>query len=136
MALQLGKNNIYVYREIRLLISLTKTAQWCLSNYPALNSKNNNVKWIAITYEVLVLYPKESLDRVINIWSIKYDVSHINFQKDSSTTQEDSPKSPKNRIGHWKEYFSKDQIDRMGRVLEEFDINIYSKDNPLPNQKA
>lgn len=136
MALQLGKNNIYVYREIRLLISLTKTAQWCLSNYPALNSKNNNVKWIAITYEVLVLYPKESLDRVINIWSIKYDVSHINFQKDSSTTQEDSPKSPKNEIGHWKEYFSKDQIDRMGRVLEEFDINIYSKDNPLPNQMA
>ncbi|NBC04973.1 MAG: hypothetical protein GVY20_14910 [Bacteroidetes bacterium] len=110
-------------------------AKWCLSNLSTLNHHNNNKKWICIIYEDFVHDPKVQLERVLKSWSTDYDLSKLNFQRDSRTTHRDSPRSGQDKISSWKNIFDASQIDRMGRVLDYFNSKLYIKNSPLPTFK-
>jgi len=130
-------NAIYKEHEAFLSTITTKeevlVAQWCLSNIVPLNHSGNNINWITINYEDLVLNPERNIKRVLFSWSLDFDPSLIDFQQNSSTTKDDSPESTIKRISIWQEQLTKSQIDKMSRVLDYFQIDVYSKNRAMPD---
>lgn len=108
------------------------TADWCLANKYVLEHKNNNIKWLTVSYEELVINPQKTLNRIIKEWGLDKDISKIDFKKNSSTTKKDSPENGISRINHWQRKLSIHQIRRMKKVLEYFEINTYSADRAEP----
>lgn len=129
-------NDIYLKHKDFLKTLTTKeeelTAEWCLANQETLSHPNNNINWITINYEDFVLNPKKSINRILRSWEMNYDLSTINFDKDSKTTRESSPDSSIERMSNWQKQFNKKQIDEMGRVLDYFKVETYVKNDFMP----
>ncbi len=128
-----------IYQKHRSFLSTITTqeealvAQWCLSNAVPLNHSENNTRWITINYEDLVMNPERNIKRVLSSWNLVFDLSLIDFQKNSVTTKGSSPASTLKRISSWKEQLSKSQLDKMARVLDYFQIEVYSKKSAMPD---
>lgn len=129
--------NSHYKRHSHLLNSITTNeeilvAKWCLTNLHTLNHHNNDKKWITIYYEDFVLNPEQQVQKILDSWNLSYDTSLINFDKNSQTTHLDSPDLNIKKISSWQNKFNQYQIDKMGRILEYFNVHIYRKDSPLP----
>lgn len=109
-------------------------AEWCLANSEPLSHKDNNKKWLTINYEEFVLNPEKTLIRILTSWEINYDLSLIDYKKNSSTTKDDSPDIIIDRLSSWQNKLNKNQLENMGNVLDYFEIDIYSKNNSLPEK--
>ena len=109
-------------------------ANWCISNIDTLKHIENNKKWITIYYEDLVLNPEDTIDRIIKEWDLDYDLTLIDFEKNSKTTKNNTPSNKLKRLSAWQTSFKKDQIESMQNVLDYFNIDTYSKNNPLPER--
>ena len=107
-------------------------AEWCISNKIPLNHPKNNKSWITLNYEQFVMSPKETIEKILSIWELEHDLSKINFRKDSLTTKRDTPKSIEKRLSQWQNTLSATQLKNMERVLDYFEVDVYSKHNPLP----
>lgn len=128
-------NQIYNQHKPFLASLKTKeealTATWCITNQVPLNHKKNNIDWITINYETLLLRPEAVLKRVLFEWDIEYNLNNINFKKKSFTTRSGSPISGKEQLAYWKNNLTPEQIDRMEAVLQYFNIKAYTR-NPEP----
>jgi len=107
-------------------------AIWCITNMVPLRHEKNNIDWITINYEELVLNSRKTLDRILKEWEIDKEYLSYSFSKKSVTTEEGSPINGMDQIRYWEEKLSTDQIKRMERVLNYFDIECYTND-PLPS---
>ncbi|MEX2484638.1 MAG: sulfotransferase domain-containing protein [Brumimicrobium sp.] len=130
-------NDIY-QKHNSFLSTITTTeevlvAHWCLSNFVPLNHSENNKRWITINYEDLVLNPERNIKRILSSWSLDFDLSLIDFEQNSATTKRNSPESTIKRISSWQEQLTKSQIDKMSRVLDYFQIDVYSKKRAMPD---
>lgn len=109
------------------------TANWCLSNVVVLNSPAHNQNWITLHYEHLVLEPQQQIQRILQAWNMTFNISQIDFRKNSPTTQSYSPKQPTRRIAQWQQ-LPADTLKRMARVLTYFNIKEYEPDKPMPTE--
>lgn len=128
-------NQIYKQHKPFLTSLKTKeealTATWCITNLVPLNHEKNNIDWITINYETLLLHPEAVLNRILSEWDIKYNLNNINFKRKSFTTRSGSPISGKEQLAYWKNNLTPKQIDRMEAVLQYFKIKAYTR-NPEP----
>ncbi|MCP4972021.1 MAG: hypothetical protein GY932_15700 [Arcobacter sp.] len=129
-------NEIYKIHKDFLSSLKTKeealTATWCISNQITLHNSNNNINWITMNYEELLINPKDSINRILNEWNIDYDINNIEFHKKSTTAISGSPISGKDQIKYWQKNLDKNQIARMKDVLIYFNLKEYSeKPEPL-----
>ncbi len=129
------------YLKHRAFLKTLKTkeealvASWCLSNLESLNHRHNNVKWVTITYEDFVLNPEKEIQRITDRWNLSIDITSLNLRKDSVTTRADSPGEALKRIANWKTNFDSKQLAAMGRVLDYFEVSLYSKEDSTPQLK-
>ena len=100
--------------------------QWCLHNKYVIEHSKNNKNWITITYEEMVMQPKETLARILKSWQIKKDLKYINFQKKSFTSINHEEYKKEERLTKWKTQFNEQQINRMLEILNFFEINLYN----------
>lgn len=132
----LSQHSLYT-NHINILDSLTTkeeilTAQWCLSNSMTIAKSGKTEKWLTINYEDLVIESDLILQKILNCWNMEYDITKLDLQKDSSTTQADSPVSKQERLSLWRKYFSSSSIEKMQRILDHFHIDMYSKNQIIP----
>lgn len=124
-------NQIYIKHEKYLKSLKTKeemlTANWCITNQLPLNHLNNNINWLTINYEEILVNPHKSLQRILQEWKIQFDLDRIDFSKKSFTTKQGSPIQISKQLGYWKENLNNEQVDRMLKVLEYFNVKVYSK---------
>jgi hypothetical protein len=108
-------------------------ALWCITNSIALSNPKNNIDWITINYEEMVMNPAETLRRVLNAWDLlDVDIDGIvDFHKPSSTSLDSSAIKGASQVEQWTNRLTTDQIKRMKRVLDYFQIDWYSSD-PYP----
>lgn len=108
------------------------TAVWCIHNTDSIKSKNK--KWISLTYENTLLKPQQAIEYLFTEWGLGVPSTAYNLiEKPSRTTKEGSLKSnPMEQISKWKNYFSDEKIKSMKRVLDYFEVELYS-DNFLPH---
>lgn len=112
--------------EIEILV-----ATWCLTNQVPLSHLKNNINWITITYEELLLQPEITVERILKEWQMTSDISKINFKRQSFTSIAGSPTDTKKRLHYWEGSFNPEQIDSMTRVLKYFEVTLYDS-NPEP----
>jgi hypothetical protein len=110
------------------------TSLWCLSNTVPLNHQDNNIKWISIYYENLLLKPEQEVQRIFNKWKIPVPEGiEKNYRKESSTTLgRIDTNDPEAQLNRWQRELSISQIDKMQSVLDYFGITCYSRDELIP----
>lgn len=108
-------------------------AAWCLDNYIPLNEPKTQ-RWTTLFYEKLVADGKSEINRLFK--SLKYeDIAEIavkQLRKPSFVTLGDEKKKLKSsdiQLSKWKKQFTKDQIDRMLKVVYYFGLDFYSEEN-------
>jgi len=104
-------------------------AQWALDQLPALTQiKSEGI--IAITYEELIIHPKETLSKIFKSWNLDVDIDDAvsRLKKPSSVVH----KSGISGIDGWKRQLSTDQIHKILSITTKFGLTFYGKDE-LPN---
>lgn len=112
------------------------TATWCLTNQVPLTDKGNNEEWITVTYEELLLKPKETIISIFNKWGkeVPQEIFH-QLEKKSSTTKDPIENFDEyGRLKSWMKKLSAEQIENMQKVLDYFKVELYSKNNILPEK--
>lgn len=110
------------------------TAVWCISNKQTIDNDRNGKDWIFLTYEDLFLRPEEMVKHIFDVWGLEVPIS-INYSKVSATSKGTDTKNKLAQLSKWQEAFTSDDIQRMSKVLEHFEIKLYS-DTILPNFKG
>jgi hypothetical protein len=105
-------------------------AEWCLQNLVCLRHARNNIDWITVYYECLLMNPEEEIQRIFDRWRLPMpDDIFDRIGKSSGTTKEATFKQgAEKQLGKWKLSFSREQLKRMAAVLEYFGADQYSMD--------
>ncbi len=131
-------NEIYKDHEAFLCSLTTKeeilTAYWCITNQIPLTHAMNNLRWITIYYENLLLNPEEEIHRILKRWKVQVPSEIYEKSKILSSTSLAPIElgNPERQIGKWKNELNRDQIIRMGKVLNYFNIKEYSPKDEKP----
>ena len=115
------------YKDELLLVN------WCITNAIVLDNQRNNIDWITLNYEDLVLEPKNTMTRIINEWNVDFDYKLLikQINKRSITGDSRSPLKGMNQVKYWESFLTQNQINRLRRVLDYFNVKSYTTD-PLP----
>jgi len=92
-------------------------AQWALDQLPALTQiKSEGI--IAITYEELIIHPKETLSKIFKSWNLDVNIDDavVRLKRPSSVVH----KSGISGIDGWKRQLSTDQIHKILSITTKF----------------
>lgn len=104
-------------------------ATWCINNRVMLENERHNRDWLTVYYEALLLHPELELRRIFDQWNMEMPDGILNrIRKESSTTKEATfKKDLELQLSKWRSFFTTDDVKRMQRVLDYFEIDIYSE---------
>ncbi|MEQ8473920.1 MAG: sulfotransferase domain-containing protein [Marinoscillum sp.] len=123
-------NSYYLQHQEFLLSLSTKleslVAYWSMGNALILKYESELIR---VYYEDLYLNPQKEVQRILDGWGIEQKVTAKDSLTQLSKTTVDF--SLQNQLSKWTSYLDQSQIKSMLRVLEYFEVDIYS-DNPLP----
>ncbi len=127
-----GRFNELFSRHQKFLEGLKTTeevlmATWCICNGYLLTHPGNNIDWITITYENLLIRPEIEVHRISKRWGEKISVNVSAMNKPSSTSKT-LYSGIQERLNTWEHYFSQDQINKFVDILDYFKIDLYSRD--------
>ncbi len=107
-------------------------ARWCIGNNIVLRNKANNKSWISVNYESMLLNPKDEFQKIFDRWNLNVPEDLMrNVTKASATTVNKKKIKVEEQLTNWKNFFSKQEIDRFLMILDYFEVDYYRLD-PLP----
>ena len=124
-------NDLYTRHADFLLSIETKAeelvATWCLTNLVPLRHPQNNVDWTTINYETLLLQPEHTLERIFESWAMPLPEGVLDHIRQASRMTKDATfeTSLDAQLRKWQGQFSEDQVQRMTRVLDYFEVEFY-----------
>ncbi len=114
--------------------------EWCLNHlYPL--SVLNDKKWLTITYEELVLRPKQMVGLIFDYLDLPdRERMFETILKPSKTTSSQSKKDirskgPSYLVNRWKEKIDENIETEVMSILEEFGIDAYKKGSTTPSDQ-
>jgi hypothetical protein len=112
------------------------TARWCIANRIPLNDNRNNIEWIIMFYEDLILDPKKELNRLFDKWKIALPEGALDVinRPSSMTIDASAIGNNEKQLSKWKTQLNEHQIEKMQRVLDYFEITVYSKNDIYPKK--
>ena len=131
-------NDIHI-QHLDFLTSITTleeklVAEWCLTNLPTLRNKNNNIGWINVNYEQLVLHPEIEISRFFREWDIEIPRKILSkIQTPSITTKKGSPLTGEKQLSQWKNNLTTIQIKNMEKVMDYFEVEFYDPNKVTPS---
>jgi len=108
------------------------TFTWCMDHFIPLSLPQPH-PWTLVCYENLVTNGKVEIERIcksLNISPSKKIYEYLNVP--SSTSKGKRNFTPEARLSRWKKNFSKDQIERILRIVWGFGFEFYSE-KPEPD---
>ena len=111
---------------------------WCITNGYMLAHPGNNIDWVTLTYEELLLEPEKELFRVYcDHWAV--DLPNEVLEKVSKPSRtslnQDILFNKNQQLKRWENFFSREQINKFINILEYFDIQLYNE-SYLPTKSA
>ncbi|MEM6830570.1 MAG: sulfotransferase domain-containing protein [Bacteroidota bacterium] len=106
-------------------------ARWCI-HYLAVSKTND--KWLTVYYEDVVTRPQEEIQRIFDYLKRPVpDTLHEDFYTPSfqGYHAEAYYRKPANSLESWRTILSKQQTDRIKRVLEDFKVFEYKGESML-----
>ncbi|MDH5380355.1 MAG: hypothetical protein OEW75_05870 [Cyclobacteriaceae bacterium] len=123
-------NNKYIEHQEFLFSLESKEEQlcavWCITNKENVSCVSG--KFILITYEQLFLEPQLIISSIFKDWGITVP-NQINSRisaKSSTTIDFMEGDSKEKQLSKWNTYFSIDQIQRLQKVLDYFNVDFYN----------
>jgi hypothetical protein len=115
-------------KKIKSLEEIIATS-WCLDTYVPLSYKKPH-PWITITYEKFMKDGKNEIDRLFkNMGEPKIPKSaYKHLRIPSKLTQKDQQeivKKSDKQLSKWKEYLSKEQIEKILSIVKTFGLDFY-----------
>jgi len=134
-------NELYKELEIRIPKLATReeflAAIWALGIKQTIYSNDNDLSWITVAYENLVINFKFEINRIFKRLNIKVPDSiwqHQYKPSGSSTGKSITNIKEGNLINSWKRELSEIEIKRIMKIVEKFEIDVYSTSEE-PNYK-
>ncbi len=127
----------FIYKSHRKFLESLRSkeeqlvALWCMQNQHVLQHPRNNLDWISISYEDLLLRPSEILGEIFFEWNIEIPGSLEQKIKQPSTTSTKFRIDKEDQLIGWKTALSPETTSRLLHVLDYFEVDIYGND-PLP----
>ena len=104
-------------------------AIWCLSNLVPLRTPLDERNWMTVHYEDLLLGPAQEIDRIFDAWDLPVPDRALHQTSIPSVTTQYRAfrKSGVDRqLTKWRRRFAESEIAALKRVLDHFEINVYS----------
>lgn len=110
------------------------TIMWCVENLVPLERLSYH-DWIFCTYEYLYIEPLKEICQILSRLGLKLTRRRLNAINKLShvTRRKGELKTGEGIAAKWRETLSAKDINDIKVILREFDINLYSVDEPLPN---
>lgn len=104
-------------------------AQWCLTNLVPLRHPENNVRWITVTYEAMLLDPERVLERIFGEWGVSVPAGALDRVREASATTKEATfqTSLEAQLRKWQNQLTDAQITRMRDVLNYFEVEHYDE---------
>jgi len=101
---------------------------WALGFKNTAMHRNNNTKWLTVSYESLLINTKEEISRIDQRFSTGLADLNIDYGRPSKSTRFDSAKNLEDnaQLTSWKRNLSARQIATILDVLEKLEIEIYT----------
>ncbi|MEO1626841.1 MAG: sulfotransferase [Bacteroidota bacterium] len=113
-----------------------QVAIWCLNNLPSIRHAEHGRKWIVQYYEDLVLEPEQQSRQLLEELGFSVSdeqLSRIKFRKASQTDmKQDLLADARQQLEKWQHQLSDEQVDKLQKVFDHFDLKLYSAHEPLP----
>ena len=136
-----GHNELYKELEIRIPKLETReeylAAIWALGIKETIYTDYNDIDWITVAYENLVVNFKFEINRIFKRLNIKVPDSIWQYQykpSGSSTGKSIMDIKDGNLLNSWKQRLSKEEIKKILQIVEKFEIDVYSTSEE-PNYK-
>jgi len=109
-------------------------ASWCITNRIPLNNNRNNIDWITIYYEDLIMNPEKEMERLFNRWDIDMPGNVVVAMRHPSTTTKDATfeKSIEQQLSKWMKVYDTEQIIKLQRILDYFEVKVYNGKSVSP----
>ncbi|NRR91031.1 sulfotransferase domain-containing protein [Winogradskyella undariae] len=103
--------------------------EWALNHQLCLNHKNNNVKWLTVSYENLIINTNFEINRLSDWLDITF--KNKNIKQASRTTIGDSKKTilSGNQLNNWRKHLNSKEIDEIREILNLCDIYAFDDEN-------
>jgi hypothetical protein len=103
-----------------------RLALWCIFNQEVLSGSTE--KWITVYYEDIVQNPVREIDRINMECGLRVPVETIEFDKASKSDFKNQfvQGNPDKQLSKWTNQVSEFDKQRMQRILDYFEIQIYS----------
>lgn len=124
----------FPYEEIMKTIDTPEGSlaiRWALAHVYPLNHPKNNIDWLTVSYESLVLNTPSELERIKNWIGIDIDFDEGRIKKASFTSHKEKIDSQV-QISNWKKNLSSSQIECVLNVVKSVGVDIFSED-PMPD---
>lgn len=124
-------NEFYApYREILDSISCVEerlAANWAMTVLTPIKNKKNDIDWVTIAYEDLLINPDKALKKIKNRYNLEWDDRKLNnIINKQSFTKSSFNKNSKNNLNAWQTHLSIHQIDTIIRFIERLGVDFYS----------
>jgi len=105
-------------------------ATWCITNAIPLKHRANDMKWITVYYEDLLMQPNEEFDRIFSRWGIAMPEDLLDHLRTPSARAKEKVHTENARLqlSKWQDFFSSQQVNKMIAVIEYFQIRQYGRD--------
>ena len=112
------------------------TVMWCVENVIPLNQLPH-YDWILCTYEHLYTEPLKETRRLLSRLGLKETRARLRAVRRLShvTRKESALRVGGNILTEWKEKLAPKDMADMTAILREFGIELYTVDEPFPNQE-
>ncbi|MEM1043135.1 MAG: hypothetical protein AAGI91_10955 [Bacteroidota bacterium] len=104
-------------------------ATWCLTMLPTLRHPANNERWITVTYEHLLVEPRQTLERIFDAWAMPMPPHVLDAVREPSSTTNEATflQGAEAQLGKWQQQFDAEQIRRLRAVLDYFEVEFYDE---------
>ena len=113
-----------------------KLENWCKNNVDTINQVTNDDSVLVVFYSNLLIDPRAEMIRILERYKIKNRqkiVDSIELRKSSKTAAEsDLRLDPEKQLHKNFEMLHMETKDRIQRVFDRFDFNLYDAYSPLP----
>lgn len=106
------------------------TARWCLNYVPLISKQQNNLSWLTVSYESLLLNKDWEIKRLFDYLneSIPDKLAEVfripSFSTNKQTTDYQNVRA---HLMRWKQVLSADQVSNIKRILDLFEVQGYSE---------
>ena len=113
-----------------------EVAIWCINNFETLRIEHEQKKWMTIYYEQLLMNPKTEFVKILDAIGqngSKIKQEDIDFLRPSQTDMDrDMAKNGEAQLRKWQGKLARQELTRIQKILDEFNIIEYNVDSALP----